>query len=85
MVDQTVAADAIRDALLRDPPYGARVEYKLGGAGAGWNAPAMSAHLTGVVDAAARTFFGGKPPVSFGEGGSIPFMGTSCADAQHGR
>lgn len=69
------AAAALQQVFTTDAPYGAQVSYKLEGAGSGWNAPALSEHLARVVDTSARTFFGGKPPVSYGEGGSIPFMG----------
>ena len=73
-VDGQDAGQAIRDILLRDPPYGARVEFNLEKSATGWNAPAMAPWLGEAVAAASKAHFG-KPAVYMGEGGSIPFMG----------
>jgi acetylornithine deacetylase/succinyl-diaminopimelate desuccinylase-like protein len=43
------------------------------GAG-GWETPKSEAWLDDAVDRASQTYFG-KPAVTWGEGGSIPFMG----------
>lgn len=43
-------------------------------ASTGWNAPDPAAWLTDSLQKASKDFWG-KPAVSFGEGGSIPFMG----------
>ena len=64
----------LRELLLRDPPYGARVEFELEKSSTGWNAPAMSPWLTEAIDLASRAYFG-APAVYMGEGGTIPFMG----------
>jgi acetylornithine deacetylase/succinyl-diaminopimelate desuccinylase-like protein len=56
-----------------DPPYGARVKFDSEQAGTGWEAPKAEKWLTSAIDGASRTHFG-KPPATWGEGGSIPFM-----------
>lgn len=57
-----------------NPPYGARVKFDCEPAAAGWEAPKTEAWLEKAVDRASRLAFG-KPAVTWGEGGSIPFMG----------
>lgn len=64
----------LKELLESDPPYGARVTFEPEKGGAGWEAPKVDPWLETSVDAASRTFFG-KPAVTWGEGGSIPFMG----------
>ncbi|MFT4198040.1 MAG: M20 family metallopeptidase [Pseudoxanthomonas sp.] len=66
--------ELLKQALLRDPPNGARVTLELEKASTGWNAPAMAPWLEKAIDDASRAFFG-KPAMYMGEGGSIPFMG----------
>ena len=66
--------ELLKEALLRDPPNGAKVTLELEKASTGWNAPAMAAWLEKAIDDASQTFFG-KPAMYMGEGGSIPFMG----------
>ncbi len=73
-VDGERAGQALREALLRDPPYGAKVSFELEKSSTGWNAPAMSAWLERSIAGASEAFFG-RPAVYMGEGGSIPFMG----------
>lgn len=69
--DRAVAA--LKDALLRDPPYGADVRLEDAGGADGWNAPPLDPALHDVLDQASRTHFG--QGVQFmGEGGTIPFM-----------
>jgi acetylornithine deacetylase/succinyl-diaminopimelate desuccinylase-like protein len=72
-VDPKVAADAVKDALERDPPYGAKVSFSGVGANAGWDAPEMAPWLDKALDAASQRHFG-KPSMYMGEGGTIPFM-----------
>ena len=66
----------LKKLLESDSPYGARVQFDAEkGAGAGgWEAPKTAKWLADSVDRASKTFFG-KPAVTWGEGGSIPFMG----------
>ncbi|HUQ05387.1 MAG TPA: M20 family metallopeptidase [Kofleriaceae bacterium] len=72
-LDASAASDRVKALLEKDPPYGAKVEFKSHGANAGWNAPALAPWLEGALEAASAAHFG-KPPVFMGEGGSIPFM-----------
>lgn len=68
------AGEALKQALLRDPPNGAQVTLELEKASTGWNAPAMAPWLEKAIDEASQAFYG-KPAMYMGEGGSIPFMG----------
>ena len=68
------ALERVKALLEKDPPYGAKVTFKTGGANAGWNAPALAPWLDQALAAASSAHFG-KPAVFMGEGGSIPFMG----------
>ena len=73
-LDGEQAGKVLKDLLLRDPPYGARVEFNLEKSSSGWNAPPSSAWLTQALDDASQAFFG-APAMYMGEGGTIPFMG----------
>ena len=73
-VDGRRAGELLKEALLRDPPYGATVTLDLEKASSGWNAPALAPWLEQAIDKASHEFFG-KPAMYMGEGGSIPFMG----------
>ncbi|MBI2372387.1 MAG: M20 family metallopeptidase [Deltaproteobacteria bacterium] len=72
-VDAKQATESITKVLTRDPPYGAKVSFD-GEGWAGWNAPRLSPWLEQSIERASMASFG-KPSVSMGEGGSIPFMG----------
>ena len=67
------ALDAVKRALERDPPYGAKVTFSGGGTAAGWEAPELSPWLETALDRASQRHFG-KPAMYMGEGGTIPFM-----------
>jgi acetylornithine deacetylase/succinyl-diaminopimelate desuccinylase-like protein len=73
-VDPNVAARALKDALEKDPPHGARISFEGEKSSTGWDAPPLAQWLQSAVDRASRSCFG-KPPMAFGEGGTIPFMG----------
>jgi acetylornithine deacetylase/succinyl-diaminopimelate desuccinylase-like protein len=73
-VDPVAAARMVKEALEKDPPYGARVSFEGEKASTGWDAPPLAQWLSSSVDRASRSYFG-KPPMAFGEGGTIPFMG----------
>jgi acetylornithine deacetylase/succinyl-diaminopimelate desuccinylase-like protein len=73
-LDGKRAGELLQEALLRDPPNGAKVSLELEKASSGWNAPAMAPWLESAVDAASQAFYG-RPAMYMGEGGSIPFMG----------
>jgi len=64
----------VKETLEKDPPYGARVTFEGEKSSTGWDAPPLAQWLASSVDRASRSFFG-KPPMAFGEGGTIPFMG----------
>lgn len=66
------ATAAVKRLLEEEPPFGARVTLKGGGAN-GWNAPPLAPWLAEVTDASSREFFG-KEACYLGLGGSIPFM-----------
>ncbi len=72
--DAAAAAAEMAAVLSADPPYGARVTVTDVESGPGWNAPATAPWLETALDAASTHAFG-RPARSFGEGGSIPFMG----------
>jgi acetylornithine deacetylase/succinyl-diaminopimelate desuccinylase-like protein len=73
-VDPVAATRVVKETLEKDPPYGARVAFEGEKSSPGWDAPPLAQWLSSAVDRASRSFFG-KPPMAFGEGGTIPFMG----------
>jgi acetylornithine deacetylase/succinyl-diaminopimelate desuccinylase-like protein len=73
-MDPRKASAAVKDVLERDPPYGARVEFKVESAMGGWNAPEFAPWLEESMQRASREFFG-RESMFMGTGGSIPFMG----------
>ena len=72
--DAARALQAVREALLRDPPYGAQVTFDDGSATGGWNAPAFAAWLEESITRASRAVYR-QDAVHIGCGGTIPFMG----------
>ena len=72
------AAARIKAALERDPPYGARVEFRVESSLAGWNAPALAPWLERAIGDASQAFFD-RAPLAMGTGGSIPFIGMLAA------
>jgi acetylornithine deacetylase/succinyl-diaminopimelate desuccinylase-like protein len=64
----------LTDLLVSDPPYGAHVTFEPEKGAGGWEAPKVAPWLEESVERASRTYFG-KGAMTFGEGGSIPFMG----------
>ena len=73
-LDANVAGEKLKQLLESEPPYGARVTFEFEKGGTGWEAPKTAPWLEKSMEAASKTFFG-KPVSTFGEGGSIPFMG----------
>ena len=65
---------AMKEALTKNPPYGAKVTWDGEKASRGWNAPELSPWLEQACDRASHEFFK-KGCVYMGEGGTIPFMG----------
>jgi acetylornithine deacetylase/succinyl-diaminopimelate desuccinylase-like protein len=70
----TEAGERLKNLLESEPPYGARITFDYEKGGTGWEAPKTEEWLEKSVDEASRKFFG-KGVSTFGEGGSIPFMG----------
>ena len=64
----------MKELLESDPPYGARVTFEPEKGAGGWEAPKVDAWLEKSIASASQAFFG-KPATTWGEGGSIPFMG----------
>jgi len=73
-LDATDVDRKLKDLLESDPPYGAKVTFEPEKGGAGWEAPVIAPWLENSVETASKTYFG-KGAMTFGEGGSIPFMG----------
>jgi acetylornithine deacetylase/succinyl-diaminopimelate desuccinylase-like protein len=73
-LDGKRGGEILKELLLRDPPYGAKVELALEKESSGWNAPALSPWLSKSIEDASQAAFG-KPAMYMGEGGTIPFMG----------
>ena len=73
-LDATSLDRKLKDLLESDPPYGARVEFEPEKGAGGWEVPKVDAWLEKSIESASRTYFG-KPATTWGEGGSIPFMG----------
>lgn len=73
-LDGAKAGEFVKQLLEKDPPYGAKVSFKLEKDGSGWNAPQLSSWLESAVAEASQHYFG-APAAYMGEGGSIPFMG----------
>jgi hypothetical protein len=75
----SVAAEALKQTLEKEPPYAATVSFVCDKSAAGWDAPALSSWLEQSVHVASNTYF--KKPANFlGEGGSIPFMGMYTSE-----
>lgn len=74
--DAERATQAVREALEREPPYGAQVSFEAGSGAAtgGWNAPAFAPWLEESITRASRAVYG-RDAVHIGCGGTIPFMG----------
>ena len=73
-LDGARAGSFVKRLLETDPPYGAKVEFRLEKDGSGWDAPPLEPWLERAVSEASEHFFG-APAAFMGEGGSIPFMG----------
>ncbi len=72
-LDAEAAAKAVQELLERDPPTGARVTFQLDGPHTGWHAPPFADWLSESADRASQAFFG-RPMLTMGCGGTIPFM-----------
>lgn len=66
--------ERMKELLEKDAPYGAKVTFEPEKGGGGWVAPPIAPWLQESVESASQAYYG-KPAMTFGEGGSIPFMG----------
>jgi acetylornithine deacetylase/succinyl-diaminopimelate desuccinylase-like protein len=73
-VDAQEAGTAMKRALEADPPYAAKVEFRVEKTAGGWMAPPLAPWVEEAVRIGSLTYFGKEHRV-VGEGGSIPFMG----------
>lgn len=73
-LDVTAANAKLKTLLESDPPHGAHVTFEPEKGGTGWATPNVAPWLEKSIDSASKTYFG-KDATTFGEGGSIPFMG----------
>jgi acetylornithine deacetylase/succinyl-diaminopimelate desuccinylase-like protein len=73
-LDATAIDRKLKELLESDPPYGARVTFEPEKGAGGWEVPKVQPWLEKSIDSASKNFFG-KPATTWGEGGSIPFMG----------
>ena len=74
VTDAAAAAAALRTALERDPPYGARVRFEEDPGTGGWNAPVFAPWLEQSIERASQAIYG-RESLKAGCGGTIPFMG----------
>ena len=72
--DAAAAAQAVKQLLEQDPPYSAKVTFRVDSALAGWNAPTLQPWLVESMQAASKQAFG-RDVMYLGTGGSIPFIG----------
>ena len=73
-LDATDLDRKLKELFESDPPYGATVSFEPEKGGGGWVAPPIAPWLSESVERSSQTYFG-KEAMTFGEGGSIPFMG----------
>jgi acetylornithine deacetylase/succinyl-diaminopimelate desuccinylase-like protein len=68
------AGKKLKSLFEEDAPYGAKVTFEAEKGGDGWESPKLAGWLEQSLERAGRAAFG-KALATFGEGGSIPFMG----------
>jgi len=73
-LDASTLDRKLKELLESDPPYGARVDFEPEKGAGGWEVPKVDSWLEKSIDSASKAYFG-KPATTWGEGGSIPFMG----------
>lgn len=72
-VDTTMPSQKLKSVIEQDPPYGAKVTYKILKHASGWDMPQLGDLLEENINNASNLCFG-KTCGFAGEGGSIPFM-----------
>lgn len=73
-LDAQQAAIEVKALLERDPPYGAKVSFKVESSLSGWHAPSLAPWLSDALQEGSLAHFG-QPAMMMGTGGSIPFIG----------
>ena len=74
LVCPETAANALVKKLTENPPYHAKVTFRVDDGARGWHAPLLADWFANAVNKASETFYH-KPAIYTGEGGTIPFMG----------
>ena len=74
LVNPEKAASVLKETLLKNPPYHAKVSFRVDDGSKGWNAPLLSPWLEQATDEASMMYYD-KPAAYMGEGGTIPLMG----------
>lgn len=82
--NQETLANKVKEILEKDPPYGAKVEFKLVFNAHGWHAPEIAPWLEEAAYSASMNYYGNKPAY-LGEGGTIgtvQMLGEKYPNAQ---
>ncbi|MCY3812031.1 MAG: M20/M25/M40 family metallo-hydrolase [Gammaproteobacteria bacterium] len=72
-LDADTAANTIKDILEDSPPHGAEVSFEIDHPMGGWHSPPRAPWLEAALDEASQAYFG-RPLMTMGTGGTIPFM-----------
>ncbi len=84
LVNAQQAAVTMQKILTENPPYKAKVSFRLVESADGWDAPVLADWLATAVHDASMEYYK-KPEIYMGEGGTIPFMavlGETFPEAQ---
>lgn len=73
MVEAKEAAKIMQKTLQDNPPYNAKVNFRIDDNATGWHAPLLAPWLAKAADDASQAFYQ-QPAAYMGEGGTIPFM-----------
>lgn len=73
-LDPEKAIASVKQVLVSDPPFNAKVTFESDKWCKGWHSPTLTKDLEKIVDDVSFSVYG-KPVRFMGEGGSIPFMG----------
>lgn len=74
-IDAKEAAREIERIFKTDPPYGAKIDFKLRSAGSGWASVEPASWFDEAIEQSSKEFFG-KPAARFGVGASVPIIIT---------
>ena len=72
-LEARTAARTIKDILEDSPPHGAKVSFEIEHPMGGWHSPPRAPWLEAALDEASQAYFG-RPMMTMGTGGTIPFM-----------